>query len=291
MKKTFLIVAALFISVTASAQYYVSVNTGYSLGTGKKVLGSSISASGASDLEGSYGEGINTQIRGGYYFTDKFAVELGVGFLYGLDQEVRKISGVPNLPEADIEARGRAFGASLSGIYNITENVYVRAGLLTKLGGKTEANGIVGAALPVYNETGTVIAAPAPTSIEFTTDFKGEFPLGFVGAAGYKFPITEKWSLFAELEYMNINVTRDKSLLQEFNAVRADGRVVTRNELLTTIAVLTSPASTLPATTQQSLTELSYLFRDEFVWGTEGTIKPDAPYSSFGINFGVIYNF
>lgn len=291
MKKTFLAVFTLFASVTIQAQFYVSATGGYAVGANEKVLGSNVSPTGISELEGSYGEGLHTQIRGGYFFNDKVGIELGVGYVFGFDQDISKTSGVPTLPESNVVGRGRAFGASLVGIYNFTDKVYVRAGLLTKLGGKTEARGTVITTLPLYDQTGNVIAAPAPTSIDFTTNFRGEFPIGFVGAIGYKFPISDNLSLFAEVEYMNIDVTRDTSDLGAFSSIRTDGRVVTRDELANTIAVLTSPASTLPDSTKASLTSLSYLIRDEFTWGTEGTIKPDAPYSSFGINIGVMYNF
>ncbi|CAL2077470.1 outer membrane beta-barrel protein [Tenacibaculum sp. 190524A05c] len=291
MKKTFLAVFALFASSAIQAQFYVSASGGYAVGANEKVLGSNVSATGVSELEGSYGEGLHTQIRGGYFFNDKIGVEVGVGYVFGLDQDISKTSGVPTLPESMVAGRGRAFGASLVGIYNFTDNIYVRAGLLTKLGGKTEATGSVNTALPVYDAAGNVIAAPAPTSIDFTTNFRGEFPIGFVGAIGYKFELSEKIWLFTELEYMNIDVTRDTSDLGSFSAVRTDGRVVTRDELTNTITVLTSPLSTLPDSTKASLTSLSYLIRDEFTWGTEGTVKPDAPYSSFGINIGIMYEF
>ena len=291
MKKTFLAVITLFASITLQAQFYVSATGGYAVGVNEKVLGSEASINGISELEGSYGEGLHTQIRGGYFFNKKIGVEVGLGYVYGFDQDISKTSGIPTLPESHVIGRGRAYGASLVGIYNFTDNIYVRAGLLTKIGGKTEAVGTVNTALPLYNQFGNVIAAPAPTSIDFTTNFRGELPIGFVGAIGYKFPITENITLFTEVEYMNIDVTRDTSDLGNFSAVRADGRVVTRDELANTIIVLTSSASTLPETTKSSLTSLSYLIRDEFTWGTEGTVKPDAPYSSFGINIGFMYSF
>ncbi|WP_075340937.1 outer membrane beta-barrel protein [Tenacibaculum agarivorans] len=290
MKRILLILTMIF-TANAGAQYYVSFSGGYSFEAHEKVLGRNISPEGITDLEGSYGAGANTQIRGGYYFNDKIAIELSVGHLFGQDQQVRKVENVPTLPEVDLVARGRVFGASISGVYNITNNFYARAGLLTKLRGKTEANGSVNIAIPVLDQTGTVVKAPAPTSIDFTTNFRGEFPLGFVGAIGYKFKISEHLSLFTELEYININVTRNKSQLAKFNAVRIDGDVVTRDEILTTFNLLASPSSTLADASKESLKQLSFLFRDEFIWGTEGTEKPDSPNSSIGFNFGLMYKF
>ena len=42
-------------------------------------------------------------------------------------------------------------------------------------------------------------------------------PFGTIAAFGYKYNVTEKLAIFAELEYMNIAVKRDYSELREFN--------------------------------------------------------------------------
>lgn len=270
MKKSILMFAMILATMSVSAQFYVSASGGYSFKAGEKTLGSSINPSGIEELKGSYGEGVNTQLRGGYFFNDKLGLELGVGYLYGFNQDVREISGVPTLPEVDIKARGRAFGASLAAVYNITNNFYARAGYLTKIGGRTEA-------------VGHITSQPLGLDINFTTDFHGEFPSGFIGAIGYKFPIAENWSLFAEVEYMGINVTRDQSELGDFSATLG-GNTVTRDQLLTTL-------STLPAETQAQFAELLPLIQDEVQWGENGLPSPEAPYSSIGVNFGFTYTF
>ena len=270
MKKSILILAMILITASASAQFYVSASGGYSFKIGEKNLGSSISPTGIEELKGSYGEGVSTQLRGGYFFNNKIGLELGVGYLYGFNQDVRNISGVPTLPEVNIKARGRAFGASLSAIYNVTDNFYARAGYLTKIGGRTEA-------------VGHVASQPLGLDLNFTTDFHGKFPSGFIGAIGYKFPIADKWSLFAEVEYMGINVTRDQSQLADFSATLG-GNPVTRDQLLGAL-------STLPAENQAQFAELLPLIQDEVQWGENGLPSTEAPYSSFGINFGITYTF
>lgn len=270
MKKTFLTVCMLLTCVVASAQFYVSTSGGYAIGTNKKVLGSNTSPAGVSELEGSYGEGLHTQIRGGYFFNEKIGIELGVGYLFGMDQEVRRISGIPTAPQVAIDARGRAFGASLSAVYNVTKNLYVRAGYLTKVGGQTEAKG-------------SVQSQALGLDLNFTTGFFGKFPSGVIGAVGYRFPMGDKWTLFTELEYMNISVTRNTSKLEEFSAT-IGGNSVTRDQLLATLA-------NLPAATQAQFRDLLPLLQDKVQWGENGLPAPDAPYSSFGINFGITYNF
>lgn len=267
MKKTIIAVAVLFTSLTASAQqFYVSGNTGYSFGVGEKTLGDKTTDTSTSELDGSYGEGVHTQLRGGYLFNDKWGIELGLGYLHGSNQDVIKRDLTAPVPiVVDIEARGRAFGASLSAVYNFTENIYARAGYLTKIGGKTEA-------------VGSVESAAIGIDLDFTTDFHGKFPSGFVGAVGYKFPIADNWSLFGEVEYMGINVTRDTS---ELSSATLNGSKVSSAELL----------AALNPTQQAVLAELLPLLAEESKWGEGSLPSSEAPYSSIGINFGVTYTF
>lgn len=270
MKKIILTVTMLLATVTASAQFYVSANTGYAFGTGEKVLGTSTTASGSSDLEGSYGEGVHFGLRGGYMFDSKWGIELNVGYLQGADQEVQKVS-VPGV-NFNLDARGRAYGASVSVVYNVTDNLYARAGYLTKLGGKTEA-------------VGNLSIDAIALETDFTTNFHGKFPSGFVTAIGYKYPIANKWSLFAEVEYLGISVTRNKSEAGDFSGSIA-GNAVTRDQVVQTLTA---------AAANPALTDLAQgtilLLTDEVQWGENGLPAPDAPYSSIGINFGVTYTF
>ncbi|MBS9774234.1 MAG: outer membrane beta-barrel protein [Tenacibaculum sp.] len=292
MKKTILAIILFATTATVSAQFYISAGSGYSFGTGKKVLGIEriLSPSGNTikTLKGSYGEGVHTQLKGGYFFNKKFGVELGVGYLHGTNQDVQKISGseiagVPGIT-ANIKARGRAFGASLAGIYNITKGLYVRAGLLTKLGGKTEVIGTVRSKLPARlvnpNAPATMLV---DLDLDFTTDFQGKFPLGFSGAVGYKFPIDDNLSLYAEIDYMNINVTRDTSKLREFSA-NIGGQKITRDQLKGALA-------NLPAENRATFSKMLPLLEDESKWGEGDLPSSKAPYSSIGFSFGVTYSF
>lgn len=279
MRKTILAIILFATTATVSAQFYVSGGSGYSFGVGKSVLGIEriLSPSGNTikTLKGSYGEGVHTQLKGGYFFNKKFGIELGVGYLHGTNQDVQKISGsemegVSGIT-ANIKARSRAFGASLAGIYNITDRFYVRAGLLTKLGGKTEVIGEVKTKSPVNLE------------LDFTTDFQGKFPLGFSGAIGYKLPITNNLSLYGEIDYMNINVTRDTSKLREFSA-NIGGQKITRDQLKGALA-------SLPAENKATFSKMLPLLEDESKWGEGDLPSSKAPYSSIGFSFGVTYYF
>lgn len=281
MKKTILTTAMLFIAITTSAQFYISASGGYSFGAGEKVLGKEVDASGASkEIKGSYGEGTHIQLRTGYLFSEKIGMELGLGYLHGAEKQVNKFA----VPFVDVKARGRAYGAALSGVYNVTNNFYVRAGVLTKIGGKTEVVGKVKTKLPVSIFNPAVPATVlADLDVEFTNDFKGKMPFGFTGAVGYKFPVADNLALFAEVDYMGINVTRDTSKLSSFSATLA-GNKVTRDQLVAGV-------KKLPAQNQAVFAPLLPLLQDEAKWGEGSLPSAQAPYSSIGINFGITYTF
>lgn len=276
MNKSILLVAMVLVTMSASAQYYVSVSGGVHGKANMKLLSTSDGA-----LKGSYGEGIQTQIRGGYFFNDKIGIDLGVGYLHGDDQQLRD-------DYLKINARARAFGASLAAVYNLSKNVYVRAGLLTKIGGKSIAEGALDLDIPGEwaNPALAGSGVTLPLHVEFDRDNTGQLPVGFVGAFGLKFKVANNWSVFAEMEYQGIDVTPDVSTLTRFSGTLA-GVAVERDQLLALIGG--NPRASVLFREDR----LSIL--DEFTYSdnpSENQRKEfDAPYSSFGINFGVIYTF
>lgn len=242
MKRIFLLAGLLVGSYTASAQVYVSATGGYAWGVPSTKIGEESINGKESVRFGTFGEGVNSQLRVGYFFNKTWGVDVSVGYLYGKDQVVKRevseknIAGTPLKATIDGEVigRGHAFGAALSVTYNFTDNFYGRFGLLTKIGGKTEAiahsytttqqdipapivtilKTVVPALANVPN--GASIASGATIETSYTEDFKGKIPFGTIAALGYNYHIDDHLSIFAELEYMNIAVKRDYSQLRDF---------------------------------------------------------------------------
>ena len=143
MKKIWAMAGLFFATITAQAQFYVSATGGYALGVPSSKIGEE-SSNGVDKVNfGTFGEGFNTQLRLGYFFNKTWGVDLGLGYLHGADQTVRrevasKSRAIPTLGtlnstvDGKVIGRGRAFGASLSVIYNFTENFYGRVGVLKK---------------------------------------------------------------------------------------------------------------------------------------------------------------
>lgn len=309
MKKLFLFIFA-FVATNASAQYYVSLSGGAQMGSAGVLMGTTLSGDKATltNEYGSFGKGLNTQLRAGYFFNETFGVELGVGYLHGADQDKDTyktyLSMAPALGNAtvsitdvsNVKAYARAYGLSAALIYNFNEHIYGKFGAITKVGGKTvaEATNVVNVTLaenvyaPAPAPAGTVaIPAGAPVktvTTELEQEFKGRIPLGFIAAMGYKHKIAEHIHLFAELEYLGISVTRDKSKYTKFTS--------------TDVSNLGAPTTTTTlAQLPVSAKEFEYV--DSLPVGYTNTdpnqptkvLSEIAPYSSFGINVGFTFSF
>ena len=283
MKKKLLSVAAIVLGIAAvHGQAYVSLSGGYGFQSNQKVVGRDATNPAAiTDLKGSYGEGYQAQLRGGYFFTKRLGAELALGYLHGGDIATNKNQIL------DMTAHGRAFGASLSAVFNITDNLYVRAGAVTKIGGKTESTTKLNANLPLRVFNPLAPDTKVNMKADFQTNFHGKIPFGFIGGIGYRFNVTDKISLFVEGEYLNINVPRKTSKLESFSATLGGANSsLSLQEFKRYMARLQSSA-TVPAAYKQLANQISPLLEDEYSW--EGKGAPDAPYSSIGFHFGVTY--
>ncbi|WP_299109989.1 outer membrane beta-barrel protein [uncultured Winogradskyella sp.] len=280
MKQFIIVLTALLLSTTSYAQFEISASGGYAIGSAGMKIGEIQTTSGTENTYGSYGEGLNAQLRGTYFFNDRFGADLSLGYLHGSDQTVSKVrfGGY----EVDAIARARAFGASASLVYRFNTNVYSRIGALVKLGGKTEA---------LVHQKSTFSQAEADafgvpfgsyTETNYVEDYHGQFPLGFVAAIGYRHQLNTNFSIFVEAEYYGISLKRKDSEITEFNTnvVLPDGTVA--------VSGLYS-LDNLPEGTNRTTTYVDELSSDNTDTSKELAVK--VPYSSFGINFGVIYKF
>lgn len=294
MKNKLLLLVAFCSINVAFAQFYVSPSIGYGIGSAGILTGTSLNEAGdkATNHYGSFGEGMNAQLRGGYFFSEMFGVELGFAYLQGADQNT---SSYETNDDGDVNeftnssAHARAYGLTAALIYNFNDHFYGKIGMVTKLGGKTEAE-FTRTTLTPLSEYGV-----APIMTEGVNEYHGRIPLGFTAAFGYKYKLSENFNLFAELEYLGINVTRNTSEFQELT--------------ITTPAI---PAALVGADIPEMTWNLGDAPLDHPVFGTiwapsdeikyedslaEPNTNPNkvlssvAPYSSFGINVGITYSF
>lgn len=281
MKKIGLSILALLLVVVTSteAQFYTALSGGYSLPGASTQLGTEVSASGTKAVYGSYGAGLTGQLRAGYMFSSTFGAEIGLGYLHGSDVTNLKVSGIATQPTTSLTSAARAYGLSLALTYNFTDNLYGRFGFLTKVGGKTVTNGKVSMATPAGD-----------LNVDFTRHSTGKMPFGFIGAFGYKQKLTENLALFGELEYMGISVKQNKSTL-ESSKITFGGQELTLAELVTTLNGAGYPEYSAQFSGMLAK-EINYV--DEIPTGNTDATKQladKAPYSSVGINIGVMFSF
>ncbi len=282
MKSIILVFATLLLgTLTTFGQFQVSVSSGYAVGSAGMKLGEEITTSETKNSYGSYGEGINYQIRGTYFFKNSnFGADLSVGYLNGADQTVSKITLSDT--EVDAVARARAYGASASVVYKFSNKLYGRFGALVKIGGKTEA--VVYSKSVFSDEEAAALGVPEGSYSEtnYKEDFHGHFPIGFVGAFGYKHDLNKHFSLFVEAEYYGISLKRKDSELSEFNTdiLQEDGTVLVANYY---------SLDNLPDGVNKETTYVDNLSNTNTDSSKE--LSQKVPYSSFGINFGITYKF
>jgi len=300
MKKYLFLFATLIVATSASAQFYVSASGGFSVGSAGVVTGTSLNTTQteATNEYGSYGEGANFQLRVGKMFNETFGLEIGLAYLHGADQVIDsyKLSSTNVVTEVvKGTAHARAFGLTAALVYNFNQNIYGKFGAITKVGGKTEAEFMRSSTTPF----GPIVA-------EGAQDFHGRIPLGFTATMGYKYKLADNLNLFAEVEYLGINVTRDNSEFTKMSIVTPNvpansfyagsPAVPSKTWLLGDAPYLwLSEVPGLPASSIVPIyapTEITYE-------DTLANPNPDpskalssvAPYSSIGINFGITYTF
>ena len=280
MKYKMLIAVLAIFSTTAYGQWQVSASSGYAVGSAGMKLGERITTTETENSNGSYGGGTNFQLRGTYFFDDSFGFDLGVGYLHGADQDISVVS----LPDTEVNAvaRARAFGASASVVYKFTNNIYGRFGALLKLGGKTE--GVIYQKSVFSEAEAEAFGVPEGSYSEtnYKEDFHGHFPLGFVGALGYKYDLDDNFSMFVEAEYYGISLKRKDSEISEFNTdVKLPDGTVAVSGLYT--------IDNLPEGVNRTTTYVDNLSNTNT--DTSKELSQKVPYSSFGLNIGITYKF
>lgn len=292
MKKLLIFVFAL-VATSASAQYYVGIGGGYAMPSAKTLMGTELNGTTLNTEYGSFGEGMNVTLKAGYFFNDKFGVELAAGYLHGADQ-VRDTyrsyfnsgSTTATTEILDATAYGRVFRIAPTLVYKITNNIYGKFGPMIPVGGKTVAE--------IKRSTSTPFG---PVVVEGELEYKGKFGAGVTGTLGYQYNIGKNLNLFAEVEYIGLSVDRDThtatALTIKAPAIPANALGAGHPGFAAYTWNLGSAPYVHPVFgTLYAPTEVTYV--DNLpTTNTDPTkaLGETAPYSSFGINFGVTYTF
>lgn len=159
-------------------------------------------------ITGSFGEGFRTSLNGGYRFTERLGIEMGVNYYTSKSKTMAQTS----TDQIFVDSHGQT-------IFNFTANGVVRAldlapAAVLYLG---ETNGFepytkVGVLIPVYGNLEITTDAVVPTSpttvgnLHKVDKIKPNPTIGFLATLGTSYKLTGKLSAFAELEYRNFTV-------------------------------------------------------------------------------------
>ncbi|MBN9293964.1 MAG: outer membrane beta-barrel protein [Flavobacteriia bacterium] len=228
MKKVTLLCALVLASFGVKAQgFYADFNVGYGLGLPGNVLGTTTHTdilNGASTMEsknlkGSLGQGLTLQLTPGYMFNEHIGVELGINYFLGAKVLINEQTSNFQLTALGInEDYSNRYDHAQSNQLRIIPSVIISTGTSNKISGYAKA----GLVMPVLGSTivttDAITAVFTGTAIQRTTlaaetEVKGTFSLGFRGAVGLNYNITDNLSIFGELYATGLNIKQKHRVL------------------------------------------------------------------------------
>ncbi len=268
----FSILFAINVNAQSDKRFYVSLNSGYNLGTGNTDAYSSIILGIANStqidastyqqeyLKINFGKGFNAGANLGYVFTKNIGLELGVNYLFGGKTESKQTDLSGNYSNTEAFAKMIQIKPTLvfrAGYDKI--NPYAKVGMIIGSGKITntrnEKNGV-----DVFKET---------------IEFDGGIPIGFHASLGTLYKLNEKVSIFGELNLISLEYAPEKSRFTESfknNIDQLPTMTVREKEVEFVESITDSAAPSNP---------------------NEASKAPKIPFSfsSFGLNVGLQYQF
>lgn len=174
-------------------------------------------------ITGSFGQGWRAGLTGGFRFNHVVAVELGVNYFRSEENTMAKQTGyIGNNRVLALEAVGQvsAFDLTPTLVFHLPTQMKFRPYL--KMGAVVPIHGYLDINTTASDQTGTIAKTVNPNfvAIELTRSerVKPKPTIGFIGAAGFNYPIGKNLSFFSEIEYRNVSVNSDSKEVKSFNA-------------------------------------------------------------------------
>ena len=174
-------------------------------------------------ITGSFGQGWRTGLTGGFRFNTVVAVEMGVNYFASEEKTMAKQTGyLGNNQVLALAAAGKVKAVDLtpSLLFHLPTPAkfkpYLKIGAVLPVYGFLEINS------SVSDQTGSIAKTINPNfaavTLTRTERIKPKPTLGFLGAAGFSYPIGNKLSFFSEIEYRNVSVNGDSKEITAFSA-------------------------------------------------------------------------
>ncbi|MFA9212866.1 MAG: outer membrane beta-barrel protein [Candidatus Methylacidiphilales bacterium] len=267
-------VMALFtFNAFAQKNFYLKLNGAYNLGTTATLNGlSNQTQSGTVTtneiVELAFGKGINFGGAVGYMFNKNIGTELNISYLLGGTTTAKNSSNSStssNSINLDYSSTMLSFIPSIvitPGFEKI--NPYARFGLII---GVPTVTGKLSNSNTFNGETNTT---------NQTTIFNGSLAFGSQSAFGIDYKINDKFSLFGELNFTSLTYTPTKGEITEskLNGVDNLATLNTRDKKIEYVDIISQDINVAPDPN-----------------APQKAIKPSLPFSSVGINVGVVYHF
>jgi outer membrane protein W len=291
-----LVMTVLCATSVQAQQFYLRAGGGYSIQSGKTEFNNadpneitgitqstdvSVDAQGRAtvkSLNGTVGEGFKFSLAAGYMFNPYIGVEIGANYFHGSEVTIGKLT----TPAGGAEEKAYLRGVDIAPAIVITPgfdkiNPYARLGALMTAGGHLA---IDTHASQIQQSGGNTTVV----NIDAESEVKAKFSVGFIGAVGVFFPLSEKCGVFGEVEFKSFSIQSKEAEIKKY----------------TTTATTNGQTSLVQGQqlSDLSVSEKKFMFEDEYtVTGAQNENEPtrvpkqQVNASGLGLNIGVRYAF
>ncbi|WP_027127490.1 outer membrane beta-barrel protein [Gelidibacter mesophilus] len=217
------------ITVDDSQKFYFRVSAGYSFESGKTEFNNAdpneltgikqstdvtVNADGSSvnvkSLNGTVGAGVKANVTAGYMFNPYIGAELGVSYFHGDKTLIGRLRSPQVASEENTYLRGFDVAPGIFLTPNFkTVNPYARIGLIVPIAGHLTIETI--ARQTNAGGPGTDIM------VEAKSEVKAKFSVGYFGAIGLNYPISDNLSIFGEVEIKNLSIKSKSAEIVEYS--------------------------------------------------------------------------
>ncbi|WP_299394784.1 outer membrane beta-barrel protein [uncultured Gelidibacter sp.] len=217
------------------SNYYIRVTGGYSFQSGKTEFNNSdpneltgikqstditVNADGSSinvkSLNGTAGAGMKFNVTGGYMFNPYFGAEFGITYFHGDKTMIGRLRSPQVNSEANTYLRGFDVAPGIFITPNFKAvNPYARIGLIVPVAGDLTIETV--ARQKNGGGEGTDIL------VEALSEVQAKFSVGYFGALGITYPISDNLSIFGEVEIKNLSIKSKSAKITEYSTTAISG--------------------------------------------------------------------
>jgi hypothetical protein len=291
MKKlTFIFtIAGIFIAqINSQAQLYLGAGGGYNLGSGIQAYmpspaSTSISVSVSSTIytsqSYSLGSGGNAGIYIGYMFSKNIGAQLGIS---------DKFSSTNSATVTATEAGN----GTQTDVWTLSDGMLMftpALKLMSNCDGKLQVYTVTGLIIGIpstanYEDKGTLTFAGGSGSSDEIWQISGGTTMGFHGALGVLFMVSDKIGIFGEIDANLQNWAPSKQVITTGAETETNGGVTTTDNYLSTYLTSQKETDFVSSFTTSSTTVTPN-------GSPTQAVKTYLPFSSFGINVGIHFSF